>query len=131
MARKKDSIMPEITEKGGIATILGKETDFNGILEFHKPLQINGSFEGEIITESILLVGETGRVRANIRAGTVIVGGEITGNVEALQKLEMLPTGKVYGNIRTAKLQIADGVVFDGNCEMINPQGDNASTKAS
>jgi cytoskeletal protein CcmA (bactofilin family) len=50
----------------------------------------------------------------------------VKGNVEATEKLEMLATGKVFGNIRTAKLKIADGVVFEGKCEMIkNPQGLN------
>jgi cytoskeletal protein CcmA (bactofilin family) len=45
----------------------------------------------------------------------------IIGNVIATNRLEMLQTGKVQGNIKTAKLQIADGVIFDGNCEMIQP----------
>ncbi len=130
MAKKRETVAPMVTEGGQIATIFGKETDFHGMLEFHKPLQINGKFEGEIITDGILLIGETAVVKANIRAGTVVVGGEVTGNIEARQKLEMLPTGKVYGNIRTAKLQIADGVVFDGNCEMIDPHSTTA-TKAS
>ncbi|MBI3394241.1 MAG: polymer-forming cytoskeletal protein [Spirochaetia bacterium] len=120
MAKKKDSGMPLITEGGAVATVLGKETSFSGILEFQKPLMINGLFEGEIHTPGVLLVGEGAVVKANIRAGTVIVGGEVFGNIEALTRLEMLATGKVNGNIRTAKLQIADGVVFDGNCEMID-----------
>ena len=118
MARKPQTqtISPDI---GNIATVFGRTTSFHGILEFEKPLQINGRFEGEIITDGVLVIGEGAVVRANIKAGTVIVGGEITGNIEAKTRLEMLTTGKVYGNIRTAKLQIADGVVFDGNCEMI------------
>jgi cytoskeletal protein CcmA (bactofilin family) len=58
-------------------------------------------------------------VTANIRVGSVVIGGIVRGNVEASEKLEMLATGKVYGNIRTAKLKIADGVVFEGKCEMI------------
>lgn len=119
MAKKRESALPQITEGGGISTILGKETSFFGVLEFHKPLQINGYFEGEILTDGVVLIGETAVVKANIRAGTVVVGGEVTGNIEALQKLEMLSSGRVYGNVKTAKLQIADGVVFDGNCEMI------------
>ena len=58
--------------------------------------------------------------------GSVVVGGTVRGNIEATEKLEMLSTGKVYGNIRTAKLKIADGVVFEGKCEMIrNPQAIN------
>ncbi|TGK00956.1 polymer-forming cytoskeletal family protein [Leptospira semungkisensis] len=113
-----------ITEYGTISTILGRETSFSGILNFRKPLEISGEFEGEIESEGFLLVSEGARVRANIKAGTVIVGGEITGNVIATQRLEMLPSGKVNGNIKTAKLQIADGVIFEGNCEMILPNKD-------
>lgn len=135
MSKKKENQFPEITEAGKISTVLGKETSFQGILEFNKPLQINGYFEGEIITDGILLIGETAVVKANIRARIVVVGGEVTGNIEAVEKLEMLRSGKVLGNVRTAKLQIADGVVFDGNCEMIDPQEKAAhlstSSKAS
>ena len=122
MAKKKENGMPVITEKGGVSTVFGKETSFYGILEFENPLQINGYFEGEIVTSGVLLIGETAVVKANIRAATVVVGGEVTGNIEATTRLEMLDTGKVYGNVKTAKLQIADGVVFDGNCEMIDPK---------
>lgn len=113
-----------VTEYGTIATVLGKETSFSGILNFRKPLEISGEFQGEIESEGFLLVSEGAKVRANIKAGIVVVAGEITGNVIATQRLEMLPTGKVNGNIKTAKLQIADGVVFEGNCEMILPNKD-------
>ena len=90
-----------------------------------------GQLNLEIITEGGLLIGEGAVVKANIKAGTVVVGGEVFGNIAALNKLEMLGTGKVYGNIKTAQLQIADGVVFDGNCEMIEPQAVKTSSKAS
>ncbi|EPG74874.1 polymer-forming cytoskeletal family protein [Leptospira fainei serovar Hurstbridge str. BUT 6] len=113
-----------VTEHGTISTVLGRETSFSGILNFRRPLEISGEFHGEIESEGFLLVSEGAKVKANIKAGTVVVGGEITGNVIATQRLEMLPTGKVNGNIKTAKLQIADGVVFEGNCEMILPNKD-------
>ena len=120
MSPKKESELPKHTEQGAVSTVLGRETVFKGVLEFDKPLRIDGQFEGEIITPGILLIGETARVKANIQAGTVVVGGEVTGNIEARKKLEMRRSGRVIGNIKTAKLQIADGVVFDGNCEMID-----------
>ncbi|XDD53488.1 polymer-forming cytoskeletal protein [Leptospira sp. WS4.C2] len=116
----KKEMQTTITEHGVIATILGKETAFSGTLAFKKPLQISGDFTGEIISDGYLVISEGARVKANIKAGTVVVGGTIVGNVTATQRLEMLSTGKVQGNIRTAKLQIADGVVFDGNCEMLS-----------
>ncbi len=109
-----------------IITTLGRETDFNGVMRFKESLKIDGSFSGEIVSTGFLYVEQGATITANIRVGSVVVGGTVTGNIEATEKLEMLTTGKVFGNIRTAKLKIADGVVFEGKCEMIkNPQAVN------
>ena len=109
-----------------ITTTLGKETDFNGSMRFRDSLKIDGSFSGEIISGGFLYIEQGATITANIRVGSIVVGGTVKGNIEATEKLEMLSTGKVYGNIRTAKLKIADGVVFEGKCEMIrNPQAIN------
>ncbi len=109
-----------------ISTTLGKETSFNGVMRFRDSLKIDGAFTGEIVSTGFLYIENGASVTANIRVGSVVIGGTVKGNVEATEKLEMLATGKVYGNIRTAKLKIADGVVFEGKCEMIkNPQGLN------
>jgi cytoskeletal protein CcmA (bactofilin family) len=106
-----------------ITTTLGKETSFNGVLRFKESLKIDGSFEGEIESPGFLYIENGATVKANIKVGSVVVGGVVRGNIEASERLEMLTTGKVFGNIRTAKLNIADGVVFEGKCEMIkNPE---------
>ena len=52
------------------------------------------------------------------------IGGIVHGNIIATEKLEMLSTGKVYGNVTTSRLKIADGVVFEGKCEMIKDPED-------
>lgn len=108
-----------VYETGMIATVFSKDTEFYGDLSFKKSLQINGRFEGEISSGGFLVIGEGAVVKANIKAKTVILMGTVYGNIEASTRLEIHPTGKLYGNIRTAKLQIADGVVFEGKCEMI------------
>ena len=102
-----------------IATRLGKRTSFNGRMRFTAPVKISGRFEGEIIAEGFLYIDEGAYVRADVTAGSIVIAGEVHGNVQAAQKVEMLSTGKIYGNVRTAKLRIADGVVFDGKCEML------------
>lgn len=102
-----------------IATRLGKRTSFNGRMRFTAPVKISGRFEGEIIAEGFLYIDEDAYVRADVTAGSIIIAGEVHGNVQAAQKVEMLPSGKIYGNVRTAKLRIADGVVFEGKCEML------------
>lgn len=111
---------------GMITTVFSKDTEFFGELSFKKSLQINGYFEGEIVSGGFLAIGEGAVVKANIKAKTVILMGTVHGNIEATQRLEIHTTGKLYGNIRTAKLQIADGVVFEGKCEMI--KGDTKKT---
>lgn len=100
-------------------TTLGKETNFQGTLRFTDSLCILGKFSGEIISPGELIVEDGAEVKANIRIGSVTIGGLVKGNVIAKNKLEMLATGKVIGNIKTAKLKIADGVIFEGKCEMI------------
>jgi cytoskeletal protein CcmA (bactofilin family) len=109
-----------------ITTTLGRETEFNGVMRFRDSLKIDGNFTGEIVSAGFLYIEQGATITANIRVGSVVVGGTVKGNIEATEKLEMLSTGKVYGNIRTGKLKIADGVVFEGKCEMIkNPQAIN------
>jgi cytoskeletal protein CcmA (bactofilin family) len=118
MAKQNEPI-----SKDKIKTTLGKETNFNGIMRFKDSLKIDGKFQGEIVSGGFLYIESGAVVKANIKVGSIIIGGVVKGNVEALEKLEMLSTGQVFGNIRTAKLKIADGVVFDGKCEMIkNPE---------
>jgi cytoskeletal protein CcmA (bactofilin family) len=104
---------------GMVSTVFSKDTEFYGDLSFSDSLQINGLFEGEIKATGHLVVGEGAVVKANISAQSILLNGTVHGNVEALEKIEIDKTGKLYGNIRTAKLKIADGVLFEGKCEMI------------
>lgn len=118
---------------GMVTTVFNKNTEFSGDLLFKKSLQINGKFEGEISSGSYLVIGEEAIIKANIKADTVIVKGTVYGNIEAVNRLEIHTNGKLYGNVRTKKLVISDGVVFDGKCEMIKPyekkkvRGDDSS----
>lgn len=100
-------------------TIFAEDTEFNGKLNFDEPVEIKGRFKGEINTESIVIINETANVEADIKARAVIIAGTVRGNVEAAEKVDILSTGRLYGDIKTAKLKIADGVIFEGSCHMI------------
>ncbi len=108
-----------VYDVGMVTTVFGKDTEFTGDLSFEKSLQINGTFEGEITSGGFLVIGDGAVVKANIKVDTIILKGTVHGNIEAAKRLEIHPNGALYGNIRTAKLQIADGVIFEGKCEMI------------
>jgi len=107
-----------------IGTTLGTETNFSGTIRFKTSLKINGRFQGKIVSPGFLYIEEGAVVNADIKVGSVVIGGCVKGNVEAKENLELLSTGQLYGDVRTAKLKIADGVVFEGKCEMIKNEDD-------
>jgi cytoskeletal protein CcmA (bactofilin family) len=101
-----------------VIAFLGKGTEFKGMITYNGTIRIDGHVEGEIITEGTLVVGEGAVIHAEISAGTIINGGKITGNVTALEKVQLLPTAVVDGSIKTPVLIIDEGVRFNGNCQM-------------
>ena len=101
-----------------IKAYMGEDTIFNGLLNFTGTVRIDGKFEGQVITEDTLIIGETGHLTAEISAGTVVCMGYVEGTVIASQKIEIHSTSKVVGNIKSPALHIELGGVFDGTCDM-------------
>ena len=97
---------------------MGEDTVFNGLLNYSGTVRIDGKFEGQVITEDTLIIGETGHLMAEISAGTIICMGYVEGNLMASQKIEIHSTSKVVGNIKSPALNIELGGVFDGTCDM-------------
>ena len=104
-----------------ITTILGKGSEFEGKLQFEGTLRIEGVYSGQIVSDSVLIVGEGAKVDAEIDIGTIIINGQVTGNVRAKQGVEIRGAGRLQGNIHTPSLYIEKGVTFDGNCKMGDP----------
>ena len=101
-----------------IKAYMGEDTVFNGSLTFDGTVRIDGKFEGEVVTEDTLIVGETGHLMAEISAGTVICMGRVEGTVMASKKVEIHSTSKVVGNVKSPALYIELGGVLDGACNM-------------
>lgn len=102
-----------------IVTTLGAETFFSGVMSFKEPLKLMGHFDGEIVSPGFLYIEQGAEVKADIQVQSAVIGGVVHGNIVATDYLEMLDTGKVFGSVKTSFLRIADGVVFEGKCEMI------------
>ncbi len=98
---------------------LGPGTRFNGVLRFSGSVTVAGEYEGEIQASGFLYIRDGASVKANVRAQRIIIGGTVHGNVEAVEEVEMLPGCTVYGNVRSGRVRIADGVIFEGRCEML------------
>ena len=104
------------------ATFLGIDALFKGELRFKGTLCIDGKFEGQIKTDDMLIVSETGDIEADIEAGTVVCKGTIKGNVTASQKVEMHPSSKIIGNVTSPSLSIEVGAKVEGSIDMSNKE---------
>ncbi len=107
--------MPPKVE-GNINSMIGEGSVFSGKFFVHGSFQVDGKFEGEIRTEEHLFVGETGKVKTEvIRAKKVTIAGVVLGDVEALEEVKLLSTGRILGNITAPQLTMEPGVVVKGS----------------
>lgn len=106
-------------------TTLSDTTLFDGVIRFKNSLKINGAYSGKVDANGLLVIGPNAKIKGDVTCDEVIVGGEIRGNIFARKRLELLDTAKLYGDIKTSKLKIADGVVFEGKCEMTQSTAPN------
>ncbi|MBD3393910.1 MAG: hypothetical protein GF418_17385 [Chitinivibrionales bacterium] len=102
----------------GLYTMLGESTVFEGTIVVPHSLRIDGRVKGRIEAGEMLTIGSAAIIEADIKAKSAIVGGKVTGNVIAEDRVELEANASVIGDIRTRDLVINEGAVFQGNCSM-------------
>lgn len=127
--------MSDIQIPGGpyINSIIGEGTRFNGEFDLNGLLRIDGDFCGTVRTEGKVLVGKNGRAECTVYAGTVVIGGILRGNIFAGEKVVILSTGIVLGNIHSPRFIVEEGVIFNGTAKIAQPEpktGDSKDTSA-
>ncbi len=105
-----------IDEDNIVNSIIGAGSEFKGEFKINGLLRIDGKFQGTIDTHGKVLVGQTGDAVTDIKARLVVVGGKVSGNIYATERIILLSTGDIKGNIITPSLVMEEGVQFDGNC---------------
>lgn len=103
-----------------ITGFFDKDTEIDGNLTFKGSFRIDGHFKGKINSESILIIGEKGKVEADVNIGYIIINGEIKGNIQATEKVEINATGRVIGSVITPKLIVEEGAYLESNCQTSN-----------
>lgn len=106
-----------------IETHIGSTASLSGVLKAEGTIRIDGVFEGEIETAANVIIGRTGKVKANIRARNVLVAGRVMGDVFAHERLEILPSGGVRGDVEAAVFHLEEGGIFQGQSRM--PQSED------
>lgn len=101
-----------------IETVIGPTANFKGTMQSDGGLRIDGVFEGSIQIAGNLIVGESGKVIAEVNAQNVSVAGALKGSVKAAGRLEILSNGRVWGDISVASFLIDEGGFFRGQSIM-------------
>jgi cytoskeletal protein CcmA (bactofilin family) len=101
------------------AVNIGKSVVIKGELNGSEDLTIEGQVEGKIeLRQNILTIGPNGRINAQVFAKSVIILGEVTGNVTASEKVDIRDNGSVDGDIASPRVAIAEGAHFRGSIDM-------------
>ena len=113
---KREGEAPEVDR--GQTSILAQGCKFEGKIDVRGTFRVEGEFRGSIATPENLVVGKTGVVHAECQVKNAVIGGQVFGNIVAEHKIELQSGSRLEGNIKTKRLVIDEGVVFEGNCSM-------------
>lgn len=115
----KDKNGHGISLSGGSATLISAGTTLNGDMASENDLRIDGTVKGNVICSAKIIIGTTGLVEGNVTGLQADVSGNVTGNIEVKELLQLREESHVEGNIMAAKLQIEPSAVFNGRCQML------------
>lgn len=99
-------------------TLLAKGVQLKGEIRVEGTVRIDGQLEGDIHTKGQVIVGEDGLVQGTIMAGTVVSSGRVKATVKALERVQLLKTAIVIGDVQTPVLIMEDGAKLQGTTDM-------------
>lgn len=102
-----------------INTIIGVGSAISGNIKVNGFVRVDGDIDGDLETDGNVIIGENARLRGNLKAKSVTVGGIILGDVYANESVKLLTNSVVLGDILAHKIQIDETAVFNGHCVAI------------
>lgn len=103
---------------GQVLACIARGMEFKGCLQFSGTVRIDGRLEGEINTDGTVLVGRDAVIFAQVRARKVLCLGQITGDVQATEKIKLLAPAVLNGSATAPVVAMEEGVLFSGTLEM-------------
>jgi cytoskeletal protein CcmA (bactofilin family) len=105
-------------DETGITTVLADDLHITGTITFKSSLMIKGTLDGEIVSEGLLIIGPTAKVKAKVTTKKLVSHGEITGDVTASEQVVLKETATQTGNITTQDIIVESGSLFNGSITM-------------
>lgn len=129
-APRLDTRTPASPPPGG--TFIGPNVTIEGTISGSEPIVIEGTVRGNINLAADLRVGTKARLEATVHARNVTVEGKLTGDISADDRVELVASATVDGNIKAPKIVVAEGAKFRGSVDMGSrvPKDDAGAAKA-
>jgi cytoskeletal protein CcmA (bactofilin family) len=115
--------LPPVSQPVGFETVLGANTVLEGTLRSNANVRLDGTFTGTLEIGGNVLVGETAKINADINAKNISIAGAVRGNVSG-KKVQLLRTGRIWGDIHAMALTTEEGAFIDGKITMISQEAD-------
>jgi cytoskeletal protein CcmA (bactofilin family) len=109
--------MPERVDANAKESLIASDLQIEGKIEGAGHVRIAGSFKGDVHVHGNLTIDPGARLTGQVRANTVVVGGELHGNIEAAARVELLATGVVAGDVKAGSLIVSAGSRMRGQVE--------------
>ena len=105
-----------------INTIIGSGSSISGDVHINGFIRIDGDIDGNLETDGNIIIGDSARIKGDVKAKAVIVGGIVVGNIIALESVKLLSNSAVMGDIISRKVQVEDKATFHGHCISIKDE---------
>ena len=112
------------TDDISINTIIGKGSAISGNMKVNGFIRIDGDIDGSLETDGNVIVGENARIRGDLTAKSVIIGGIIKGNIKANESVKILADAVVIGDVISRKVQVDGSALIHGHCISIKDEAE-------
>jgi len=110
-------VKPPLPESSAfINTLVGQGSSFKGDVTVHGFFRVDGDFQGAITTEGRILVSPSGRIRGSLTGRDIVVGGVVKGDLYATERITLLASALVVGNLYAPRIRMEQGVLVEGYC---------------
>lgn len=98
---------------------LGPGASFTGTLEWTGRVRVDGRLDGDVVTPDLLDLGATGRIEGTVKVGQALVGGVLVGRLVASERVTVLESGRVEGELETPWLDVRPGARLDARVKVL------------
>ena len=105
-----------------VESVIGEHSTFEGSFRSENSVRVRGTMQGDLESKRAVFVEETARIKAKVTGASIIVAGEVDGQLHCAGRVEIKPSGRMTGGINAGTLKMDEGAFFEGQLKMVKPE---------